>query len=97
MKHTEEKIKLTEGIHFYLVPETGDFCIAEIPESYESDFKMSRELLKANANRLALCWNSHDDLLAACKQALVMCEHTGGMVDTCARLEQAIALATNSQ
>lgn len=63
MEHTKEKMKLTEGIHFYLVPENGDFVIAEIPESYESDFGMSRELLKANAERLCKCWNQHDGLV----------------------------------
>jgi hypothetical protein len=27
------------------------------------------EVQKANANRLVQCWNSHDDLLEACKEA----------------------------
>lgn len=64
MEHSKEKIKLTEGIHFYLVPETGDFCIAEIRDSYEQTFGMSRELLRANAHRLITCWNEHDGLVA---------------------------------
>jgi hypothetical protein len=28
----------------------------------------------ANANRLALCWNMHDELVAACRKAILACQ-----------------------
>ena len=34
-------------------------------------------IAEANAARLALAWNSHDDLLAACKKCAAMCDKYG--------------------
>jgi len=31
----------------------------------------AREIQKANAQRIVHCWNNHDELLEACKKALV--------------------------
>ena len=45
---------------------------------------------------LSRIFSSHPDLLEACIQALVVCEHVGGMPDTIARLEKAIAKVNKS-
>jgi hypothetical protein len=45
---------------------------------------------EANAKRIVLCWNTHDDLLEACKGLLSICERFGQHDIDCATQAAAV-------
>jgi len=79
---TPGKLKLTiaEGEDLkpiYLVTKDGAYAVAQIRGAHiggDWDFRT-----KANAERLAHCWNCHEDLLAALKAMLAHTEPNYGI------------------
>ncbi len=59
-KHTPGKVGAS-GCAIYSEKTDQPICIASGPATIEERI--------ANTNHLALCWNSHDTLLKACKEA----------------------------
>lgn len=67
-KHTQGKLDVTfiPGGGYGLESEDG-FYMAELPVNFsDNDAKQ-----QANANRLALCWNTHDQTVAALRKAVI--------------------------
>lgn len=64
-KHTAGAVKLSSSSSQYIVRETGG-VIARAEDGYCCD----RTTAELNAERIVLCWNTHDDLVAALKGML---------------------------
>ena len=69
MSHTKGAIEYSEVTcnAIDLVSKEDDVVVTQVMGE-EGDDLSAREI--DNAHRLVLCWNSHDDLLVACKAAL---------------------------
>ncbi len=103
MERTKGELEITEGVKIYIVPVEADEIICEIPYDYAKDFNKTEQELLANAKRLVKCWNSHDDLLAACKLAETVIAWFGKIKNIpdqlkadMEQIEQAIAKAEKS-
>jgi hypothetical protein len=62
MRH-KGKLKVVDGISCYIAPVKGDFLVAEIPNSYHSDFGQTDTDRLDNAVHIMTCWNFHTDLV----------------------------------
>ncbi len=71
MEHTKEKLKV-EGTTI-IQDETGHTIAQVWPDTRVSSAK-SIALMKANAEHLVKCWNSHNDLLEALESIDKMCD-----------------------
>lgn len=75
MKHTKGKLKLIEKNQTLtlvaVLPDGSEFLVLpdwEISSDESVGIFCDAELERANFRRIVQCWNSHDDLLAACKR-----------------------------
>lgn len=62
MEHTKGEIRVV-GYHFLVASETNDVVIATTDHAKG----LVDEQQMVNAKHIEMCWNCHDDLLAACR------------------------------
>lgn len=69
---------------------TGDFCIAVIED--DGGYEAPLDEREANAARLALCWNCHDELVDATKRLLAICRQMNPDFDSGWQADAKIAI-----
>ena len=84
--YTKGKWKFDENDYTITTEENDLFCIADVsPLNYDG---------RANAERICLCCNSHDELVAACEIAWIKsANHEKLTFDDCDVLKKALAKA----
>ncbi len=103
-EHTKGALKLSRTLNF-----SGTYTIwikyngKRIFSIRENSDNITLAQFEANALHLVKCWNSHDELLAACDEGLHECERVkycscpdkdlGGLLRRIERIEAAIANA----
>lgn len=71
MAETKGELRIYKGFEkLYLYSTSSGIRIADIPDTGA----ITKEECIANAARMKLCWNSHDDLVAACRELVKFCE-----------------------